>query len=755
MHLDQPRVARDPVHLADLGHQVPRLHGQAEPAGQLTVQPVRARVGLGRQDAAGRRQEHPRVRPPERRTWRAGRTRADRSAGRPTGMSTPTTSTSRASAAVTSAEAQPADPAVRRRGRRPSRRGRRRVRGTRVTAGSCQTAQHARAPRLRPRRLRAQGPPDRGGCSALGYEVVDHGPVRVRPRRRLPAVRAAGRRRGGQRHRQPRRRDRRVRQRRGRSPPTRSPACGPRWRGTTTRRRWAASTTTPTSSAVGARMHIARRGHPAGRAVPHDTVQRRRAARPPDRDDRGTTRRPATCPSCRDRPRSRSRRLRRPPGTTAPGCARTPWSLRGPRSGRALRPAPRRPARSATCRRGRPHPARARRAPGRPRRRCGSQVRRRRCRPVSRQRPAFQGQTRSVTSSTTSTSARVGAGGQRAGRRRRAGRRARRPSSGLARRGFVQPVHQRVVDRHVPQLGAAHQVEVEQVAVQRGQRGRVRGHHLAHRRPALPEVGAERRLGGVPGVAADARRRPRRRRSAARSCPSPHRLGRSRTARVHHRSSRANMPGRVGADGVVDPAVELPVAGGHQPQAQAGSSAGASGSSAVAPRGTVSRPVRGRRARSRSGRRSAARTPTGRPPAPGPARAARSAGGHQCAEHAATPVGGEHPDPADSRRRHGARPARSGRARTPCAMPTSTSPSYAPMSLPRPEVRPLRLADLGRERRPERVRVDVGEGRPGVVAEGADRPGPGGGALLAHARCLPEPVRPEPQRSSRSDRAAP
>ena len=141
-----------------------------------------------------------------------------------------------------------------------------------------------------------------------------------------------------------------------------------------------------------------------------------------------------------------------------------------------------------------------------------------------------------------------------------------------------------------------------------------------------------------------------------------------------------------------------------------------------------------RRARSRSGRRSAARTPRGRPSAPGPRSCSQvELAGHQCAEHAATPVGRQHPDPADARRRHRAARARSGRRSTPCAMPTSSSPSYAPMSRPRLEHgAPARAISAGSVVA-ERVRVDVDEGRPGRRRRGRGPARAVGGGAAAHA----------------------
>ena len=49
---------------------------------------------------------------------------------------------------------------------------------------------------------------------------------------------------------------------------------------------------------IGARMHTPGRGHPAGRAVPDHAVQRRRAARPADRDDRALRADRRSCRSC-------------------------------------------------------------------------------------------------------------------------------------------------------------------------------------------------------------------------------------------------------------------------------------------------------------------------------------------------------------------------------------------------------------------------------------------------------------------------
>ena len=158
-----------------------------------------------------------------------------------------------------------------------------------------------------------------------------------------------------------------------------------------------------------ARRRPRRRGLrlPAGRACPATSAAARSAppisppatssgARPaslPDRDAAGLSAAAAVCSEAVRQPGRHVRAEGRATPPPAPPAA-------------APAPAPPPPARAATCRRDTPRPTPVRTAPDRPRPRSARTTRPCR-RPVSRQRPAFQGQKASSTSNTTSTGAGV------------------------------------------------------------------------------------------------------------------------------------------------------------------------------------------------------------------------------------------------------------------------------------------------------------------------------------------------------------
>ena len=176
MHLHQPGVVGGVVDLAHPVRDVPGLDRQPRPVDQLAVPGAgRGVVGAPSTSRGGARNTRGWAAPGALRLQvaraPAGVRQADRHVdGHHLGVDGQLPG--RRAAPAT---ARP-DPA---RGRRPSRREPSTPR-TPLTLRPCQTAAHARAPRLRPRRLRAQDPP-RGWLREERYEVVDHGPVDYDP----------------------------------------------------------------------------------------------------------------------------------------------------------------------------------------------------------------------------------------------------------------------------------------------------------------------------------------------------------------------------------------------------------------------------------------------------------------------------------------------------------------------------------------------------------------------------------------------
>ena len=173
--------------------------------------------------------------------------------------------------------------------------------------GRLEDCPHARPPRHRPRRPRAQAAPHR---LAARPRARARRPRRVRLRRpgRLPRVLPAGGRGRRRRPRQPRRRHRRLRQRR--ADRGQQGAGHPRRAGLERRHRRARPAAQRRQRDLGRRPDAHRRGDdPLRRAVPRHAVHRRGAPRPADRDARPTTRRPATsrrCPPSAQEPEDRT-----------------------------------------------------------------------------------------------------------------------------------------------------------------------------------------------------------------------------------------------------------------------------------------------------------------------------------------------------------------------------------------------------------------------------------------------------------------